>query len=283
MSTTLQVLYEKMQGFHARQDEALSAETIAELFPLIGFLNPEKCARLEGLLRVRINAPSIFEQALMHRSYLQVLQSPQQQNQTVRAFSNERLEFLGDAILSSITGEFLFYMRADILEGELTKMRSWLVNKKSLAYCAKQLRLHEFMMLSASARQSLQSGNDSMLADALEAIIAAIYLDSGRSAATHFVVSIVLGEIFQETALVSDSNYKSILLEYAQASNMGNPRYHTVSESGPDHFKQFVVQVLIDEHIVGTGQGRSKKEAEQIAARAAIELLNVKLPGSIES
>ncbi len=134
------------------------------------------------------------------------------------------------------------------------------------------------MMLSGSARQSLESGNDSMLADVLEAIIAAIYLDSGHTAATNFVVTIVLGKLFQEAALVSDSNYKSILLEYAQANSFGNPKYHTVHESGPDHVKEFVVQVLLDERIVGTGQGRSKKDAEQIAAKAALELLKVALP-----
>jgi ribonuclease III len=278
MPTSISLLNEKIHNFTARGEEPLPVSVIEDLFPSVGFLNEEKKKKLESILQVEIHHTSIFEQALTHRSYLQVLFSPQAQQPIVKAYSNERLEFLGDAILSYITAEFLFYMRADILEGELTKMRSWLVNKKSLAYCARQLRLHECMMLSASARQSLQSGNDSMLADVLEAIIAAIYLDSGRTAATNFVVSIVLGKLFQEATLVSDSNYKSILLEYAQANGLGNPRYHTVHESGPDHVKEFVVQVLVEEKIVGTGQGRSKKDAEQIAAKAALELFKVALP-----
>lgn len=238
------------------------------VFPTVGFLTPEKVTALEGILNVQIRDVPCFEQALIHRSYLQILGNPQ-------VYSNERLEFFGDAILSAVIAEYLFYLRSDILEGELTKMRSWLVNKKSLAYCARKLRLHEFLMVSLSARQSLQQGNDSILADALEAIIAAIYLDSGPDAAKEFILNSVLLHVMNEGSLMRDSNYKSTLLEYTQARGMGVPTYRVINEQGPDHDKQFTVEVRIGDTLAGTGVGRNKKDAEQHAAQNAVTALQI--------
>ncbi len=118
MTTSAALLHEKIFSFAARGEEPLPPSVIADLFPVVGFLNQEKKKKLEDILQITIQTPSIFEQALIHRSYLQVLFSPQAQQPLQRAYSNERLEFLGDAILSYITAEFLFYMRADFLEGE---------------------------------------------------------------------------------------------------------------------------------------------------------------------
>ncbi len=268
MMNFIQQLYGKISKLAALPTRFLRDKEEAAMFPPVGFLNEHKVSELEALLGVTIHSVPCFEQALIHRSYLQILNNSQKQ-----VFSNERLEFFGDAILSAVIAEYLFYLRSDILEGELTKMRSWLVNKKSLAYCARKLRLHEFLMVSLSARQSLQQGNDSILADALEAIIAAIYLDSGPEAAKQFILNSVLLHVMNEGSLMRDTNFKSILLEYSQARGTGIPRYIVASETGPDHEKNFVVNVVIGEEVIGTGSGRNKKEAEQNAANAAVEKL----------
>ncbi len=233
-----------------------------ELFPPMGVLPPEAVVQLEECLGVKIATVSLFEQALTHRSYLQVVNSPDHH-------SNERLEFLGDSILGMITAEYLFYNNKNILEGELTKMRSWLVNKKSLAICARALHLDDHLLLSFSAKQSLQRGNDSMLADALESIIAAIYLDLGFDAVRRFIIDKLLPIMVQES-LVHDTNYKSLLLETVQARGVTAPRYVVIAEEGPDHEKQFTVEVWVDDRCMGTGKGRNKKDSEQRAAEAAM-------------
>ena len=227
-------------------------------------LTPERLSELEEIIDVDIHNPAPYEQALTHRSYLQVVNTPDHR-------SNERLEFLGDAILGLVTAEYLFYNHKQVLEGELTKMRSWIVNKKSLAICAKALKLDDYLFLSFSARQSLQRGNDSMLADALEAIIAAVYLDRGFEEVRRFIVDKLLPIMVKES-LVHDTNYKSLLLETAQAKGFGTPRYVVVREEGPDHEKFFTVEVFVADRRVGTGSGRNKKDAEQNAAEEALKV-----------
>lgn len=235
---------------------------LRELFPPMQQLDSARIVELQEALGVTITMPSLYEQALTHRSYLQVVNSPDYR-------SNERLEFLGDAILGSITAEYLFYNHRQVLEGELTKRRSWLVNKKSLALCAKAIGLDQFLFLSFSARQSLQRGNDSMLADALEAVIAAIYIDRGFEDARAFIIDKLL-PIMVDGSIVQDTNYKSLLLEEVQAKGQPAPRYVVVAEEGPDHEKHFVVEVLIGEKKLGVGRGRNKKEAEQKAAEVGL-------------
>lgn len=266
MLSILQHLHEKILRLASR---GTNNKTYDEsLFPGVGLLSADQKVQLEHVLGVGIRNVSFFEQALTHRSYLQTLNNPQ-------AYSNERLEFLGDAILSMIIAEYLFYLRSDVSEGELTKMRSWLVNKKSLAYSARRLNLHQFLKVSISARQSLEQGNDSMLADALEAIIAAVYLDSGWDAVKQFIVASVLSPVMKEESLMKDTNYKSILLEHSQALGTGIPRYVVVEETGPDHNRQFTIEVSIGSEIVGRGAGRNKKEAEQNAASAAVQRMRI--------
>lgn len=265
LNSFIQQLHTKILKLAAIPSKFLRSSILDDsMFPSVGFLTPEKVHDLENVLRVPIITVSYFEQALTHRSYLQILQN-------LQVYSNERLEFFGDAILSSVIAEYLFYLRSDVQEGELTKMRSWLVNKKSLAYCARKLRLHEFIMVSLSARHSLQQGNDSILADALEAIIAAIYLDSGAEVAKEFIINSVLLHVMNEGSLMRDTNFKSILLEHSQGVGTGIPKYAVIEASGPDHDKNFVVDVLIDGNVVGRGNGRNKKDAEQRAAQNAIE------------
>jgi ribonuclease-3 len=225
---------------------------------------------LEHAIGYRIHNAGFFEQALVHRSYLQIAE-----HETL--ISNERLEFLGDSILNMLIGEFLFHRYSEIQEGDLTKLRSRLVNRKALTMCARTLRIEDVILLNASAEQSLEQGNDSLLADAFEAIIAAIYLDSGSRLAPvkEFLSRTLLTPQMFEQILFTDENFKSILLEYTQSRGLGVPRYIVVREEGPDHERVFTVEVFVGDNRMGAGQGRSKKEAEQQAAAAAVEKMNI--------
>lgn len=207
-----------------------------------------------------------FFEALLHRSYLQYL--------TIRLNSNERVEFLGDAILNFLVAEFLWRQYPDMDEGTLTKLRSRLVNRKILAQRAKELELDRFLFLSSSAVQSLDSGSDSILADAFEALIGALYLDGGMAAARAFVERMILRRADIESLLTADDNYKSALLEYAQSQALGIPRYNLVKEEGPDHDRRFTIEVLVGNERYGIGSGRSKKDAEQAAALMALERIH---------
>jgi ribonuclease-3 len=205
----------------------------------------------------------LFLQALLHRSYLQFLEEEWN--------SNERLEFLGDAILNFVVAEHLFVTYPDMEEGELTKFRSRLVNRKILAQRAKDLHLSDYLLLSSSAAQSIDSGSESIIADAIESIIGALYLDGGLKAARKFIYITLLKNPVVFNSAITDDNYKSTLLEYAQAHSLGIPRYSVILEEGPEHDRRFTIEVLIGTQSYGRGFGRSKKEAEQAAAAQALE------------
>lgn len=164
----------------------------------------------------------LFLQALLHRSYLQFVDE--------KWDSNERLEFFGDAILNFVVAEYLFQSYPEMEEGSLTKLRSRLVNRKILAQRAKDLQLSDFLLLSSSAAQSIGTGSDSILADAIESIIGALYLDGGLTAATTFIHATLLNNPDVFNSALTDDNYKSALLEYAQARSLGVPRYSVVRE-----------------------------------------------------
>jgi ribonuclease-3 len=200
---------------------------------------------------------------LIHRSYLQLVNEQWE--------SNERLEFLGDAILSFVVAEHLYRTYPDMEEGNLTKLRSRLVNRKILAQRSKNLHLSDFLLLSTSAAQSIDSGSESIIADAFESIIGALYLDGGFAAAKRFIYTSLLEnpEVFNSAMM--DDNYKSALLEYVQARSLGIPRYLVTQEEGPEHDRRFTIEVTIGAISWGVGSGRSKKEAEQSAAADALE------------
>ena len=222
--------------------------------------------RFEQLLGYHPKNWNLFLESLLHRSYLQYL-GPQ-------ARSNERLEFLGDAILNFLVAEYLYRLYPSMEEGDLTKVRSRLVNRKSLAQRAKDLQLSDFLLLSASALQSVDSGSDSILADAFEAIIGALYVDGGLSPARDFVSQSLLSDTFILNSALTDDNYKSALLEYSQARTLGVPRYAILREDGPDHDRRFTIEVFLGVESLGTGTGKSKKDAEQAAAAQALERIN---------
>jgi len=207
----------------------------------------------------------LFLQSLLHRSYLQFLGE--------QWSSNERLEFLGDAILNFIVAEHLFLTYPEMEEGELTKLRSRLVNRKILAQRAKDMHLSDYLLLSSSAAQSVDSGSESIIADAVESVIGAIYLDGGLKAARKFIYAALLKNTEVFNSAMADDNYKSTLLEYTQARSLGIPRYSVIHEEGPEHDRRFTIEVSIGAQSYGSGLGRSKKEAEQAAAARAIEYI----------
>ncbi len=231
-----------------------------------------KRRELESALGVRIRNEEFFLEALTHRSAL-AIPSNEEKN------SNERMEFLGDAILDFLVAEFLFARFPEIDEGQMTRLRSLLVNQHALAEFASEIRLSSFLSLSTGAQQAIEKGYETIVSDALEAVIAAIYLDGGIAAAREFVTRMVKPkekQIGRQMLKGLDRNFKSALLEYAQARGLGAPRYNLLKEEGPDHDRTFTVEVLIGEESCGVGTGKTKKSAEQAAAGQAYESLKRK-------
>lgn len=226
---------------------------------------PSPLDELERAIEYTMRDRELFVQALVHRSYLQ---QTNQQGQ-----SNERLEFLGDSILNLVVGNYLYRHFPDANEGELTKVRSRLVNRKALVAYSKSIQLGRFILMSQSAQQSMGKGSETIVADTFEALIAAIYLDGGFEAAKQFVERRLTEALENRTVVTSDENYKSMLLEYAQAHGLGVPRYAIIKQEGPDHDRTFTVEVTIGGKRKGIGIGKNKKEAEQAAASIALEKL----------
>ncbi len=213
---------------------------------------------------VRFRDTSILARALTHRSFL-----GSDAGRMVRG-SNERLEFLGDAVLELVVIEHLFNRYPDEREGHLTQMKSLLVSRSVLADCAESMQLGRYLLLSEAEREAGGGQRRSILADAFEAVLGAIYVDQGLPAAARFVERWLLSS---EERILHDTdkqNFKSILQEKVQAQVRSHPRYRVISETGPDHRKHFRVEVLVCGAVVGTGEGRNKKEAEQHAARNAL-------------
>ncbi|MBI1804210.1 MAG: ribonuclease III [Ignavibacteria bacterium] len=224
--------------------------------------------KLEEILKYSIHNRQLFSEALSHRSYLQIVGNE-------NAISNERLEFLGDAILNLAVAEYLYRRYITAPEGELTKIRARLVNRKALSIYAHHIRLADFLLMSPSASQVAGKGMDTILADAYEAIIGAIYLDGGFHHAQQFVEQTILTALERGLIKTEDENFKSQLLEHAQATGYGAPRYLTINEEGPDHDRTFTVEVFIGSESYGVGRGKNKKDAEQAAAEQALQQLNL--------
>jgi ribonuclease-3 len=210
----------------------------------------------------------IFVQALKHRSYLPVCQES-------RIHSNERLELLGDAVLGLVVVEFLYQKYPNKEEGDLTSMKSLIVSRRILARIARALRLGQFILLSEAEEKSGGRNRASINSDALEAVIGAIYLDGGLEKAREFIHDKILSNFDEIVARELHQNFKSILLEYSQSRNLGLPCYHLQSVNGPDHEKVFTIEVKIQDAVLGLGVAKSKKRAEQLAAKEALRNLYI--------
>ncbi len=212
----------------------------------------------------------LFEQAFVHRSFL---------NETKEKLSsNERLEFLGDSIISFVISQHLYKRFPDFNEGILTNMRSLLVNTKSLAEIGAELEFGNYLKLSKGEEDSKGRQNQSLLANCFEAFVGALFLDNGIENTESFLM-----KVFEEKieALAKSSSYKdpkSLLQEHLQSKKRGSPIYRVLKELGPAHSKTFVVGVSSKEVLLGTGDGKSKQEAEEKAAEEALESLSKKGP-----
>lgn len=220
-----------------------------------------RLAACEEAVGWRFRDPVLLRKALTHASAT-----------SDRLSSNERLEFLGDAVLEIVVCESLFRSRPDLNEGALTAIKSIAVSRESLARAAERLGLGECLILGRGMTGRLPLP-DSVLADVFEAVAAALYLDAGLEEVRTFILR-ALGEALRSAVdEAMAGNYKSVLQEAEQQAGRPAPRYEVTEETGPDHAKRFVVEVRQDRTVLGTGEGSSKKEAEQDAARAALERL----------
>ncbi len=222
----------------------------------------------EKKFHLKFNDPQLIITALKHRSYLNITNED-------RIYSNERLEFLGDAVLDLVVTHYLYEKFPKRTEGELSKIKSILVSKPVLADIATQLSLGDFVLINWGEEKTGGRKRQSILGDAMEALIGAIYLDQGLEAARAFIHDKLLKNFQKIIKRGLYKNYKSILLEFAQSKGWDMPQYRVVREEGPDHAKEFVIEVYLDSRKMGEGRGRSKKVAEQQAARQAVKKLKV--------
>lgn len=221
---------------------------------------------LQARLGYRFTDAGLLIHALKHRSYVY-------SRQGTGVESNERLEYLGDAVLDLVVAEFLYRRFKDRREGDLTQMKSLVVSRAVLARKARHLDLGRFVLLSPEERNAGGGQQPSILSDAFEAVLGAIYLDSGLEPCCGVVERVILHDFSELTQREDSANFKSMLLEHTQSIGSGHPKYHVQDEDGPDHEKVFSVEVTIAGEAVGEGQGRSKKEAQQMAARDALQRL----------
>ena len=229
-------------------------------------LSFESLRTLEDMVGYRFQETGLLIKALKHRSYVYAKQGSGIE-------SNERLEFLGDAVLDLLVAEFLFRSFEDKREGDLTQMKSLLVSRTVLARQGRRFGLDAFVLLSAEERDSGGGRQPSILSDAFESLIGAIYIDGGLEPCRGFVQRAVLDDFHELIKQDDYINFKSKLLEHSQSLGNGHPRYLVHSEEGPDHDKVFSVEVSITGERIGRGQGHSKKEAQQMAAKDALKFL----------
>ena len=222
---------------------------------------------LEKKLNYMFRNPALLEEALSHSSYAN-------EHRAAKLHSNERLEFLGDSVLGFVTAEFLFTQHPDLPEGDLTRIRAALVCEQSLYEVARKLELGRYLKLGRGEDAGGGRERMSILADATEAVFAAVYLDGGIGSASELIHRVLLDVEREEVVEERRKDYKTALQEFVQRTPGRTIAYKLVAENGPDHCRVFVMEVSVDGEPSGCGEGRSKKEAEQAAAKSALKLLN---------
>lgn len=220
----------------------------------------DRLGQLEQIIGYCFRDRLLLRQALTHSSF--------SNEQKINRYPDyERLEFLGDAVLELISSDYIFHENPQMSEGELTKRRSSIVCEPALAFCARQIGLEQFIFLGKGEEGTGGRKRDSIISDVMEAVIGAVYLDSGFDEARKLIERFILSDL-EHKQLFYDA--KTILQEEVQRENCGSIRYELIREDGPEHDKNFVVEVLIGDRKEGTGSGHSKKAAEQQAAYAAL-------------
>lgn len=223
-------------------------------------MEPQKLSLLQEKIGYQFHEEKLLKQAVTHSSYAN--------EQKIRRLANyERVEFLGDAVLELVSSEFFYHQYPDLPEGKLTKMRASAVCEQALAITARQLQIGSFMLFGKGEEATGGRDRDSIIADAVEAVIGAIYLDGGFEEAAKFIHKFVLNDL-ENKKLFYDA--KSILQEEVQNNKLGVLSYELIKEEGPEHDKAFYVAALLNGEQIGTGVGHNKKAAEQNAAYKAI-------------
>ena len=218
---------------------------------------------LQQTLGIIFKEPSLLEQALVHSSYIN-------ENPGLAPASNERLEFLGDAVLDMVVAAKLYQNFPQLTEGEMTKLRAVLVRRDTLAQIARALRLGDCLYMGKGEEASGGRDKPANLAGALEAVIAAIFLDQGPDIARDFILRLLNAELQKVVNQGTETDYKSKLQELIQAREQQTPTYHVIKAEGPDHDKWFTVEVRLGKRVLGRGSGKSKKAAETEAAKSTL-------------
>lgn len=227
----------------------------------------ENLGKLESLLGFKIHNHSYYLKALTHRSYLELHPNLKK--------SNERLEFYGDSVLNMVVAKYLFHRFSKKDEGFLTKVRATMVNRDRLYSAAESIDLQEMLLYNEKYLRGSKDGFQTIMADAIEALIGAIDLDKGHNESAKFVHRYIIEPFVEDVAFLEDKNYKGQLLELTHSLKLPFPTYKVVKEEGPHHNKNFVVNAYLGEQVWGTGQGKNKKFAEQEASKEALTKLNV--------
>jgi ribonuclease III len=234
-------------------------------------LSDETVAYLQQLIGEPGSNLLLYQTALTHRSVVHDPATP------CLIESNQRLEFLGDSVLGMLISEYLFKGFPESAEGELSSNRAKIVNSKSLAGFARSLQLGDYLILGESADHHKIRSSEAALADAFESLIGAIYLDKGIQAAYDFVIHHIIEHVNFQTIVAAEHNYKSRLIEHTQSNHLPPPLYTVITETGAEHEKSFTVGVSCSGELLGTGTAQRKRDAEQLAAREAMEHIHLTL------
>lgn len=230
---------------------------------------------LQKKINYRFKSLDLLEQGLCHKSYCH-------EKVNLELNDNERLEFLGDAVLDLVIGHLIMERHPDYPEGKLTRLRAAMVNKSRLAKIAQEINLGDYLLLGKGEEMTGGRQKNSILAASLEAILAAIYLDGGFKKAFAVISSLFSPHLEELVASQEYQDFKTQLQEFAQEAFKATPRYQLAKQIGPDHDKIFGVKVFLQDKVVGMGAGKSKKEAEQRAAQKSLQKLNFPLKATHE-
>ena len=214
---------------------------------------------IEKKIRVRFRNPKLLEEAFTHKSYAIEHGAPS---------NNERMEFLGDSVISAVVAHWLFKRFSAVDEGRLSKMKSQIVSRANLSLWAEDLQLGQYLFLSQGEEATGGRKRESLLGNVYEALVGAIFLDQGFAVAQRFIM-----RHLSKKKRIVENDFKSRLQEIVQKKYKVPPSYCVVAETGPDHEKKFTLEVRINKRVLGLGEGRSKKEAEQLAAKEALKAL----------
>ncbi|WP_018249673.1 ribonuclease III [Orenia marismortui] len=219
---------------------------------------------LQQQIQIFFNDIDLLERAITHKSFAN-------ENRHLGLKDNERLEFLGDSVQDLVVSEYMILEYPDHPEGELAKIRSVVVSAPVLAEKAKEINLGKYLLLGKGEEMTGGRKRDSILADAFEALVGSIYLDQGLEVIKDFILKLLIPDIKKVEKGEHIQDYKTLLQEIIQKNSNARPEYEVIKEEGPDHNKQFTIQVNFEEEVLGVGTGSSKKEAQQKAARNAID------------